>query len=68
MQFNEISGKYSFTDVYKIANNFPLEISAFGTADARTNSSELQVTQKFRSKLTRKNLQGIELRCVLVVR
>ncbi|XP_031621018.1 ionotropic receptor 75a-like [Contarinia nasturtii] len=43
-----------------------LEVSMFGAAFSQ-NSSELEVTKKFHTKLTRKNLKGIELRCALVI-
>lgn len=67
VQLDVPSAKYVFTDVYKIAKNDPLQLSVFGFADILRNSSELQVTQKFLSKLTRKNFRGIQLRCALVV-
>lgn len=67
VQSNLSSDKYVFIDVYKIAKNFPLEISVFGFADISTNSTELQLTQKFLTKLTRKDVHGVQLRCALVV-
>lgn len=39
----------------------------FGLAEISMNSTHTQRTYKFENKLTRKDLQGIELRCALVV-
>lgn len=56
-------------DVYKIASDFPLEISLFGSIDLRpSEDSRILVEATFLKKLTRKNFRGLALRCVLVVR
>lgn len=65
-------------DVYKIAPDFPLEVSIFGyifNANAilyANNQSEfphqrLQITAKFLSKSARDDLKGLHLKCGLVV-
>lgn len=67
VQLDTILGEYIFIDVYKVFKSYPLQITAFGVADALNHSSELFVTGKFLKKLTRKNLQAIQLRCALAV-
>lgn len=69
-----------FFDIYKIAPNFPLEISIFAFI-YNSNAVEIDeydcpwkwawqrvsVTPKFQSKSTRDDLKGLQLRCGLVV-
>lgn len=67
-------------DVYKIASHFPLEVSVFAFILNSTvvNAHEfddpvewaqqrVNVMAKFQSKSTRDNLQGLRLKCGLVV-
>lgn len=67
-------------DVYKIASHFPLEVSVFAFVFGSTEVSALEfenswswaqrrvnVTAKFQSKSTRDDLQGLKLKCGLVV-
>lgn len=58
-----------FFDVYKIASDFPFEISLFATIhDVSSAKNDLRLTSKFLNKLTRKNMRGLRLRCAFVVR
>lgn len=59
--------KYDFIDVYKVAEKFPLQISIFGSSYMPLNSSNSQKPHNFQTKLRRTDLQGVELRCALVV-
>lgn len=61
-------------DVYKIASDFPLEISTFGhILDNEVNtameyeSQRLRTANKFLSKSTRDDLKGLQLTCARVV-
>lgn len=61
-------------DVYKIASDFPLEISTFGHIfDNEVNmamkyrSQRLRIANKFLSKSTRDDLKGLKLTCARVV-
>lgn len=65
-------------DVYKIAANFPLEVSVYGfiytEKGAITNNKStqnaierIQITDRFQSKSVRDDLQGLKLKCGLVV-
>lgn len=65
-------------DVYKIASNYPLELSVYGfiynKSGAITNNNStqneierIQITDKFQSKSVRDDLQGLKLKCGLVV-
>lgn len=61
-------------DVYKIASDFPLEISTFGhILDNEVNtamkyeSQRLRIANKFLSKSTRDDLKGLKLTCARVV-
>lgn len=61
-------------DVYKVAPDFPLQVSTYGyifNASTNINSNpidlragaRLQTTDKFRSKSVRDDLQGLQLTC-----
>lgn len=67
VQIDMSAGKFIFIDVYKVHEDYPLEISIFGWIDMLLNATNLRVAHKFQTKLTRKNLRGVELRCALVV-
>lgn len=67
VRLNSALDKYAFIDVYKVSKDYPLEMSMFGSANVLLNSTVLQVAHKFQTKLTRKDLHGVELRCALVV-
>lgn len=58
-------------DVYKIAPDYPLEVSVYGyTFDVSTmpfHGDRIEITEKFRSKSARDNLKGLTLTCGLVV-
>lgn len=62
-------------DVYKIAHDFPLEISTYGhiiwnNDDERAIKypyQQLKITDKFLSKSTRDDLKGLKLTCARVV-
>lgn len=61
-------------DVYKIASDFPLEISTYGHIfDNEVNTpmkyaqQRLKITNKFLSKSTRDDLKGLKLTCARVV-
>lgn len=67
-------------DVYKIASQFSLEVSVFAfiLSSIEVNALEfddpvewaqqrVNVMEKFQSKSTRDNLQGLKLKCGLVV-
>lgn len=75
------TAKWFLYDVYRIASNYPLEISLFGQImndvndtnimDAecltKEKNNKLSVTKKFLSKSTRDDLKGLTLTCGLVV-
>lgn len=61
-------------DVYKIASDFPLEVSTYGHIfDNEVNTAikyayrRLKITNKFLSKSTRDDLKGLKLTCARVV-
>lgn len=64
-------------DVYKIAADFPLQVSVYGYIFDGYNENDvvaedskherIKVTDKFRSKSTRDDLMGLKLKCGLVV-
>lgn len=64
-------------DVYKIAADFPLEVSIYGyifnetiinsTNNEHSTQQRLQITDKFLSKSTRDDLKGLQLKCGLAV-
>lgn len=67
-------------DVYKIAPDFPLEVSVYGyvfnknTIDYENLAKpqdaiyeRIKITDKFQSKSTRNDLMGLKLKCGLVV-
>lgn len=75
---NEPNINWILFDVYKIAPNYPLEISTYGyifkeptinyTNNFTNDSTQrLQITTKFLSKSTRDDLKGLQLKCGLVV-
>lgn len=79
---NDSTVKWTLYDVYKIAPNYPLEISLFGhllfenymqtagldpICPAEMNDNRLILTKKFLSKSTRDDLKGLTLTCGLVV-
>lgn len=68
VKFESPNSKYSFLNVYKVAKNFPIDISHLGTAEVSKRSTNLELDEKFLSKSTRKDLKGIQLQCALVVR
>lgn len=67
-------------DVYKIAPDFPLDVSVYGYILKENNAANeinsiyqepvakrIRVTDKFQSKSTRDDLMGLKLKCGLVV-
>lgn len=61
-------------DVYKIATDFPLEISTYGhiydnevATAIKFPYQRLKITEKFLSKSTRDDLKGLKLTCARVV-
>lgn len=65
-------------DVYKIASDFPLEISIYGLIFSKNTTIEsneafefpeqrLEIDAKFLSKSTRDDLKGVQLKCGFVV-
>lgn len=62
-------------DVYKIAHDFPLEISTYGHIMSNNEAKEaikypyqqLKIMDKFLSKSTRDDLKGLKLTCARVV-
>lgn len=78
---NDTRVKWLLYDVYKVASSYPLQISLFGhilsesylvTLDLDSSCSEnrnerMVLTEKFLSKSTRDDLQGLTLSCGLVV-
>lgn len=65
----KLNGLWLLYDIYKLASNFSVEISLFGTIPTGNRSEfvNLKLTEKFQRKSTRLDLKGIHLNCGLVV-
>lgn len=65
---------WTLYDIYKIASDFPLEISTYAhilvdeaTTPVKYTFQRLKIMDKFFSKSTRDDLKGLKLRCARVV-
>lgn len=65
------TAEWTFIDLYKIAPNFPFNISLFGTIQPERgedrNSSAINLIARATSASRRKNMQGLVIPCGLAV-